>query len=202
MSQSFDELKESVRKAQAFSKQRVDRLTQVLNEYYVYKKESWLDLVDEAVIWAIIALSESDNASQCETLFFANVDELYVSTSEAERTLSVTERRRIQAEAGSLRKTIYFNVNAFLDEAWQRLQTMDESNAFAKAGLALNGILGMKTVERAPYDLNLELVAGICMLCTALKAVSLGVWEEVSLVSPFQRVEQLILQMYSLHSTP
>jgi len=157
------------------SNQRVDRLIRVLYECRVFEDDSWLDMADEAVIWAFVTLSGIENCKYAEDCFFADVDCLYAASFQAEETYSPAERQRIRGDARAVWVRIIPHINAIIQEAQTALQAMNEFDTRRIAGSCAHLFRNARCMEKIPIESQCEMIVTCCKLCSETKSVMLGV---------------------------
>ena len=160
---------------EAVFRQRMARLGRVLQECRVFEDDYWLDMADEAVIWAFVTLSGSERRKYAEDLFFAAVDFLYASSFEAEETYSPAVRQRISSDAEAVRDRIVPHINAIIQEATAAIKQLDENDVRHIAGTSAHLFRAADCMETIPIDSQCELIIACAKLCLATECAMIGV---------------------------
>ncbi|MBL4883908.1 MAG: hypothetical protein JKY95_05160 [Planctomycetaceae bacterium] len=153
---------------------QLDRLSQVLNEYYFYLHDFQLNLTDAAIVWAYAALASHDRRKECESNLHAPSDIMYTSTADGEKTLSESDRQQLVVAATAVQQHLEPGIGDILRESAQKLTTYKESNPLRITVGSLHLVRTLYLEHAAPRLLS-NLTDYCITMCMVLEAYTLGI---------------------------
>ena len=128
------------------------RLTQVLDEFVLYTRDFQLDLAEAAIVWAMAALASNKRRDECKSNLHAIADIMYVSTSDAEKTLSTSDRQQIVVAATAVQQHLVAGVGEVLKDAFRTLREYEKENILRTSAELLQQVR-RAYLEHAPTHL-------------------------------------------------
>lgn len=155
---------------EAMDAQRMLRISQILEERHIFERGHWLDMVDEAVILAFVALSGIEWQRHVDDYFFAKVDCLYAGTLLAAEVYSPEDLRHIVHRSESIRARIEPTVSTIINQARLAIIEFGDSDIRYVVGTDIAGFRSRKFTDSISRESHSEIVIACCnfVSCTRL----------------------------------
>jgi hypothetical protein len=124
-------------------------------------------------MWAFASLLPHDRRSECRADFFSKIDVMYVSTEDAQKSLTESERQQIIVAAEAVEQHLTKLVLEIVSESSRQLKVLDENDLRRVVAEAIHDVrLGFLKVA----DLSdvLDLMARCIVMCGAVDCYSEG----------------------------
>ena len=166
---------------EAIANENCDRLLQVLAEYQIFETRAWLDLVDEVVILAFVAVSGIEQVTDCESMTFSQVTWMFAVTESAALRRSARECQEMQDAARLAHASFLSQVHDWLGMSGKALGQLPDTEHRKIAGLAIHRFRKSLTVERATREAHCQLILACFKLMYAVQAEDAGVASDFDL---------------------
>lgn len=163
------------------------RLKQVLDEFLFYTRDFQLDLAEAAIIWQLAAIASHGRRNECKSNLYAICDLMYVSTRDAEQSLSESERQQIVVAATAVQQYLVPRVGEVLQAATQKLASFEKDGILRILAEMLHRVRG-QFLEHAPPRLLSDLIGHVFITCGAIDAYEFGGCSQEEVARAMQHV--------------